>query len=302
MQVDVRHRFAIAVVALIAAIAVTGPSSASLGANVIYGTNGPDVIEGTPEVDVIFAKSGDDTISNVGDGDIVYASSGNDTISVVPQTVVNDVSIDGNVGNDTIFGGSADDSDVNLGSGHDVAYLSGCGGRLRAGSGNDLYFHGDWCAPGTRTAVEMGNGNDQAHVKYLDSITLGNGHDLLNSSFPGNAHTGSGNDIVDIDLGGFATLRLGSGNDRVSIANAGDVTIFGSSGADHIIVGHSGNNVIKTESGNDRIDVSDLNENNRLDGGPGYDHARISDDHTSGTTCRRIERVTDFDGNARSCS
>jgi hypothetical protein len=128
MKVDVRHRFAIAVVALIAAIAVSGPSSASLGANVIYGTNGPDVIEGTPEVDVIFAKSGDDTISNVGDGDIVYASSGNDTISVVPQTVVNDVSIDGNVGNDTIFGGSADDSDVNLGSGHDVAYLSGCGG------------------------------------------------------------------------------------------------------------------------------------------------------------------------------
>jgi Ca2+-binding RTX toxin-like protein len=299
VEFEMHRKFA--TIGVIAAAAISaGGSARAVPLNVIFGTNGADVIYATPGPDVIYAKSGDDVINDLGDGDVLYASSGNDTAFLLCCTVVNDVRLHLNVGNDTVFG-RANDSYVNAGSGNDLLHFGGCGQHVVGGSGNDTYFNSDSCPGADGSLADLGNGHDAAHLRNARRVTLGNGNDLLNSVFPGIAMLGSGNDVVDIDLGGDGVLFLGAGNDRVAIANAGNMTVYGSSGSDHIIAGHTGQNVIKTESGNDLIDLSDLSFDNDLDGGPGRDRARLSLE-SSGTTCRKIELVTDFDGNPRACS
>lgn len=277
-----------------------GGAADAVPVNVIYGTDRADHIYGTPGPDVIYAKSGSDQLYDIGDGDVVWASSGQDVVNLSPGTVVTGVRLELNVGNDRVVG-RAQDSYINGGSGNDVFFVDGCRNELKGESGRDTYTNNDECAPGEGSRINMGDGDDRATVMYLSEALLGNGNDILTTKFPGNVHAGSGNDFVDFrPHGGDANLNLGSGTDRVSLQHTSDSTIFGSSGADRIH-GIGYDNVINSGSSADRIELHGQSSNNALDGGADRpDHALISRAAT-GTTCTRIERITDLGSNPRPC-
>jgi hypothetical protein len=82
----------------------------------LRGTNGPDVLNGTPEADQINGRGGDDVISGGDGSDAIRGGSGNDIIDAGP-------------GRDFVDGGSGDD----------VIVGGGDGDRLNGGSGRDLF-------------------------------------------------------------------------------------------------------------------------------------------------------------------
>lgn len=97
----------------------------------IEGTEGTDVIVGTPEADIIDSKGGDD--ANVGDT-VCCDGSGNDVINSGEGDDINfgDTGFSGiGSGNDVIVSGDGDD--VNYGDAHP---------ELGTGSGNDITLSG----------------------------------------------------------------------------------------------------------------------------------------------------------------
>jgi len=118
------------------------------------------------------------------------------------------------------------------------------------------------------------------------------------------AFTSEKRDIAGItgiqDFVNFTPGMNYSGTDRVSLQHTSDSTIFGSSGVDRIH-GISYDNIINSGSSADRIELHGQSSNNALDGGADRpDHALINRAAT-GTTCVRIERITDLGSNPRSC-
>jgi Ca2+-binding RTX toxin-like protein len=82
----------------------------------IRGTDGPDVICGSPFADSIQGMGGDDIIFGNGGNDAIQGNAGNDTIFGGSG----DDSIAGNEGNDTMFGNDGNDS-INGLPGYDTA-------------------------------------------------------------------------------------------------------------------------------------------------------------------------------------
>ena len=112
---------------------------------VIRGTNGDNVLTGTPRADKIFAKRGNDTVTALSGHDLVFAGPGND-------------SVDGGPGRDRIFGGYGND------------ILSGSDGNdvIRGRHGNDT--------------VDGGLGNDRLWVGHgADVENGGEGDDVLHA-------------------------------------------------------------------------------------------------------------------------
>ena len=91
----------------------------------ITGTDGPDVLDGTPERDFICGGAGDDVISGLGEDDVLLGGAGDDTVN---GGAGNDV-VAGDIGWDQLQGGPGGDT-VN---GRD----GGTGERLTAGHGDD---------------------------------------------------------------------------------------------------------------------------------------------------------------------
>jgi Ca2+-binding RTX toxin-like protein len=300
LQVRMRAKIASALIVVGSAVSMGGGAQA-VPVNVIYGTDRTDVIYGTPGPDLIYAKSGSDAIRNVGDGDVVYASSGNDVVTLLPGVTATGLHIDLNVGNDRVTG-RAQDSYVNGGSGNDVLTLDGCRNEIIGESGREDYTNLELCLGPDGSNVSMGDGDDRVRIWYASEVLLGNGKDILITKFPGSVHTGSGNDFVDFLTGsGDAQIGLGSGDDRVNLEDTSGSTIYGSSGSDRVYgLGHD--NEINTASGVDRIELYDASANNALDGGPGAPDRALIDRESIGTTCTRIERITDLGSNRRSCS
>lgn len=113
------------------------------GDDVIYGTNGSDVIVGLGGNDTIYGGNGNDVICGDGGDDTLNGGNGEDTLL-------------GSFGNDTLNGGNGDDA---LSGGYDVDELYG-------GNGNDV-LHG-------------GPNNDLlAGEKGDDTLTGGTGADLF---------------------------------------------------------------------------------------------------------------------------
>jgi Ca2+-binding RTX toxin-like protein len=277
-----------------------GGAADAVPVNVIYGTDRADVIYGTPGPDLIYAKSGSDSIRNIGDGDVVWASSGNDVVTLLPNTLVTGVRLELNVGNDRVAG-RAQDSYVNGGSGNDVFTLEGCGNEITGESGRDNYTNAESCPGADGSSIDMGDGDDRATVAYASEVLLGNGKDILTTRFPGDVHAGSGDDFVDFtELSGDADVNLGSGADKLNLEETSDTTVYGSSGGDRIYgVGHD--NAINGGSSIDRLELHGASSGNALDGGPDRPDRALINRGATGTTCTRIERITDLGSNPRSC-
>ena len=289
-----------AALATVCAAGSLGGAADAVPVNVIYGTDRADRIYGTPGPDVIYAKSGSDQLYDIGDGDVVWASSGQDVVNLIPNTVVTGVRLELNVGNDRVVG-RAQDSYINGGSGNDVFFVEGCRNEIIGESGRDNYTNAEVCPGADGSRINLGDGDDRATVAYASSVLLGNGRDILTTRFPGDVHAGSGDDFVDFTaLSGGANVNLGSGADKLNLENTTDTTIYGSSGADRIYgLGHD--NDINSGSSIDRIELYDASSDNALDGGPDRPDRALISRTATGTTCTRIERITDLGSNPRSC-
>ena len=165
------------------------------GDDVIYGTNGADVIVGLGGNDIIHGGNGDDVICGNAGNDTLDGGNGNDTLI-------------GSYGNDTLSGGNGDDTLIDS-SGDNV--LDGGNGNdsLTGGTGIDQLYgqNGD-------DVIDGGGGNDM--------LNGGNGDDIMSG--------GSGNDTL---TGGNGNDTLNGGaDDDVLIGNNGNDRLTGGAGAD----------------------------------------------------------------------
>ena len=93
----------------------------------IEGTQGDDVIHGTPYYDLIDGNRGNDSLFAGNGDDVVYGGPGNDAIGGGPGNDViyggpgNDI-LSGGTGNDVIYGGPGHDK-IGCGPGNDTAYI-----------------------------------------------------------------------------------------------------------------------------------------------------------------------------------
>lgn len=250
----------------------------------LTGTDGDDIIRGTPASEVIssglgrdriYGGDGDDRIlagapidSSSADGtdtsavaalardmygDIVYGDGGNDDISTGPG---NDL-IDGGTGNDRIRAGNGSD-EVTGGDGSDVVWL---------GSGNDIYSDANETGSGWRNVVRGGDGHDR--------ITGGAGADRLFGETGNDRLFGlGGNDRLNGDYGNDR-LAGGNGNDWLSGA-LGDDTLRGGAGNDSLH-GGAGKDLLQGDFGNDRLNGNDGDD--VLHGGGGADTLRGGSGH-----------------------
>ena len=186
--------------------------------NIVYGTDGNDMIYGYWEDNILYGGGGNDTLyggrgTNILDGgtgnDRLYSGTGNDRL----YGSVGDNILYGGDGNDTLDGGWGNDT-LDGGDGKDILYGGGGNDFLYGGDGNDTLYGG------------LGN----------DTLYGGDGNDIL---YGGSAFPWSADDILDGGLGSD-TLYGGDGNDNY-IYHRGD-----------------GNDVVHDKGGTDKIVFSDL--------------------------------------------
>jgi Ca2+-binding RTX toxin-like protein len=204
----------------------------------IGGTDGDDLILGTPCADDIAAGAGDDNVDARGGDDLVDAGSGNDHVIAGDgaDTVL------GGPGDDVVFAGAGADR-VSGGAGHD---------RLFGEAGDDLLFGeaGD-------DLLDGGEGRD-----ILDG---GDGDDLLLG--------GEGNDSL-YGAAGADDLSGGTGAD-VLVGDAGDDRLQGGEGAD-ILSDGAGRDLVSGEAGDDVIILALDSAEDTVDGGAGRDTLDLS--------------------------
>ncbi|MEN3212323.1 calcium-binding protein [Methylorubrum populi] len=204
----------------------------------IGGTDGDDLILGTPCADDIAAGAGDDNVDARGGDDLVEAGSGNDHVIAGDgsDTVL------GGPGDDVVFAGAGADR-VSGGAGHD---------RLFGEAGDDLLFGeaGD-------DLLDGGEGRD-----ILDG---GDGDDLLLG--------GEGDDSL-YGAAGADDLSGGAGAD-VLVGEAGDDRLQGGEGADILLDG-AGRDLVSCEAGDDVIILALDGAADTVDGGAGRDTLDLS--------------------------
>jgi len=256
----------------------------------ITGTDGPDMLHGTPGNDVILALGGDDAVFGGRGNDRICSGDGADSIRGGPGAD----RIDGNAdpdsiaaggGKDLADGGSGDDS-IGGGSGRDRLVGQGGSDVLDGGGGHD--WVGYFLARGGVTASlsthrASGEGLDTlVHVEDLEGSPY---DDVLVGDVGRN----------QIDGGNGSDVLLGyDGADRV-LGGRGDDTLRGGAGADVLddslrvaqgVFPDTGVDLLAGGSGNDRLRARDeVRGNDALNGGTG-DDACSADPRDAVSGCR----------------
>ena len=235
---------------------VFGKPTTIINAELLVGTDGPDVLTGTGETVEIHGKLGNDVLTGANGPDEIFGGAGDDTINGLGG----DDLLEGDVGEDTINGGDGDDR---IDGNNDADELNGDAGNdtLEGGSGNDTLNGGD-----DDDTISGGDGGDQ--------INGGEGNDVLKG--------GPGDDTIDGGAGidllyegmNHAPLTVNLAAGTVSSADTGSDTIsnvenvIGGVG-DDILIGDAMDNRLEGSSGNDTL--SGLAGNDTLVGGAGND-------------------------------
>jgi Ca2+-binding RTX toxin-like protein len=197
----------------------------------IVGTDGPDVLRGTPERDVIFGGGGDDEIlgslgndllcGGPGD-DLIHGGRGNDEVDGGPGT---DRAI-GDLGDDKVMGGPGDADEVAGSLGIDT---------LNGGPGDFDLVHGDYGydrmdgGPGAEdiasfaTKVAGGKGAG-VWVSLRAHKARGDGHDRLFR-------------LEDVEGSAFRDTLIGSPAANRILGGPGDDSLRGGGGADELVGG-----------------------------------------------------------------
>jgi Ca2+-binding RTX toxin-like protein len=170
----------------------------------LSGTQGDDIIEGTPSRDVIIGMAGNDTIRGHQGNDIICGGDGDDEIF-------------GNGDNDILEGGGGNDR-ISGGYGRDIVH---------GGDGDD-WVAGGWGVEDGPDIVSGGRGHDFVFGGEGDDVLWGGaGRDHL--------YGGPGNDTLHGN-GSWDRLRGGSGNDSLYGNGARDF-LFGEEGDDDLYGG-----------------------------------------------------------------
>lgn len=211
----------------------------------LHGTDGDDLILGTPRADIIAAGLGNDNVDARSGDDLVLAGPGDDHVVA-------------GSGDDTVLGGDGDDV-IFAGPGADL--ISGGAGndRLFGEAGNDTLFGdaGDDLVDGGEgdDLLDGGDGND--------TLLAGAGDDRLDG--------GTGDDSLVADAGRDVLLG-GEGDDRLE-GGEGDDTLADGAGRD-VVTGGPGNDVI-VAAADDEADA--------FDGGDGSDTLDLSATNSGAT-------------------
>ncbi len=253
----------------------------------IFGTTGPDDLQGTESSDIIHGdlgndtehgKGGDDTLNGDAGDDTLYGEAGNDTLN-------------GSDGNDILDGGTGADA-MNGGLGNDTYYIDNVGdtvSEVLSGGIDTVMTTIAYSLAGlyVENATLTGTAGLTLTGNSLDNILTGNsGNNTLNG--------GDGNDTLNGGTGAD-TMVGGLGDDTYYVDNASDViTEVSSGGTDTVIssitfdmsgkyvenatlsgtaalslTGNSFDNVLTGNSGVNTINGGDGNDT--IDGGGGAD-------------------------------
>ncbi|MFV0576712.1 MAG: calcium-binding protein [Vibrio sp.] len=270
-----------------------------LRARNIEGTDGDDILVGSPYSNVINAVSGDDDIYCVDGNDVIYAGAGNDYIEsgdgndVIYASAGNDY-IDSGDGDDVIHAGSGDDdiyigggNDVyvfNLGDGHDT--ITGWSdtiqkGRIKFGEGlradklkAEYSFYSrditlrfiDKSGAYTGDAITLTDNNN-----YIEQFEFADGTVLTLDDVRLLARNIESTDSDDMLAGSpySDVIHAGDGNDDIHSGDGNDV-IYAGAGNDEID-GGDGDDVIYAGTGNDYICMSGGNDVYVFNLGDGHD-------------------------------
>lgn len=175
-------------------IATTIGGSASAGAVcTITGTNGPDVLDGTPGIDHICGLGGNDIIRGNGGGD----------------------NLEGNDGNDKIFGGDGPDFMIG-GNGNDKATPGEGSDYFDGQTGIDTALFDDSPAAIIATAGGIATGYGTDGVPNVENLVGSKWNDdLTGSALSNKINAGKGDDHVYNGGGGVDTLIGGYGMDML---------------------------------------------------------------------------------------
>jgi Ca2+-binding RTX toxin-like protein len=131
------------------------------GAGSCWGTEGDDLMIGTPDSNGLHGLGGDDLIRGSGGNDSLTGDDGDDAV----HGGSGDDTVKGNLGNDTVTGSSGDDT-VEGGWGNDLVVGGSGKDTLRAGAGADRVEAQDGfadsisCGAGSRDVVFFDQGLD----------------------------------------------------------------------------------------------------------------------------------------------
>jgi Ca2+-binding RTX toxin-like protein len=267
------------------------PSNGRIG-DTINGTDGDDVIHGTPYDDRLFGGAGDDTIYGYAGDDLLDGGAGHDKL----YGGAGDDQLLGGSGNDRLYGGTGDDLLLG-GTGNDRVFGNEGWDRLDGGSGNDLLDGGP-----DADRMTGGGGADVLVVDHLHDVALENargpdrgGDDLLQigdgfadhlpagvdsvtfvfssklgAALPGEAASYRqqvGLEIEHVTLAGDADHDVNRRCRRI-LGNSGDNALFGR-GGDDLLKGGAGSDHLEGGAGRDRLDGGDGDD--ILEGGRGAD-------------------------------
>ncbi len=244
----------------------------------VTGSDGDDVIHGTPGDDTILGGDGDDVIHGHAGDDLLDGGNGDDELHGGPG----DDTLLGGAGHDQLFGGTGDD-DLLGGTGNDQLHGEAGDDTLDGGAGDDL--------------LDGGSGADQLQGGTGDDLLgVDNLHDVALDNTPG--PDGGGSDTLQVD-GGFSeslaavgrpedvtfvfsevlfgerpagteayTQQVAPGIEHLALNGAANHDVLGDSKANHI-TGNDGDNMIFGRAGDDIL--SGGAGADWLDGGAGRD-------------------------------
>jgi Ca2+-binding RTX toxin-like protein len=222
----------------------TDESVVSNAAQVVLepGTDGNDLIFGTPLDDTLSGGAGDDTLFGIDgndvlaggiDNDSIEGGNGNDSIS---GSDGNDV-INGGLGADNIGGGLGTDT-IDGGDGDDIIGGGFGADSISGGAGNDVVAGG-----ADNDTLDGGDGNDSMSGSFgNDLISGGDGDDAIGG--------GTGQDTIDAGAGNDS-VGGGEGDDSILGGDGNDFLAGG--GRDDVIDGGADNDTINAGAGNDVI-------------------------------------------------
>ncbi len=237
------------------------------GLDTIYGAGGNDVLAGDSSLstttssasdgaDILYGGSGVDTIYASGGNDTAYGGTGADTVY-------------GGDGNDIVMGddsasqttsGTSDGADVLYGgAGNDIAYGAGADDIIYAGAGTDTLYGGDGddTLDGGTGADRLYGGAGTNYASY-ESATAGVTLDL--DAPANNTGDAAGDSYSNID--GYIGSTF---NDTMFGSSGGDLE-YGGLGNDHLEGGNGGADTLYGGDGNDFLSGMDS-----IDGGGAED-------------------------------
>lgn len=204
----------------------------------IVGTNGDDVMDGTPGRDVVLGLDGDDTIRGLGGNDVLCGNDGGDRIA-------------GGAGDDLVYGGYN-------GERRHGEYLYFTGDTISGGRGDDL--------------LDLGDDHRHPGVTHIgdETLTYADSPTGVHLDLGENRATGEGHDRI-------VPLHLTTDQRLIILGSPHDDVIKGTGHRDMINPLQGGDDVFG-RGGGDRIEEDGLipprpvpNGNDEFRGGPGND-------------------------------